>query len=65
MGKSIKDMTPDERGCNLPAGFMEQAMTWNKGHRGENLLGYKPHFGKDGQMTIKHYSEFEEKFQPL
>lgn len=42
MERSIKDMTPEERGCNLPAGFMEQVETWKQEHPEEHAKGYRP-----------------------
>lgn len=65
MERSIKDMTPEERGCNLPAGFMEQVETWKQEYPEEHAKGYRPHFDKNGVMTIKHISEFRGTFKPL
>lgn len=50
--KSIKDMTPEERGCNLPVGFMKQVEEWQKANP-DKVKTHAPHFDRNGKMTIE------------
>lgn len=63
--KSIKDMTPDERGCNASARTMSRVIAWKDEHPKEYAEGYRPHVDRNGVMTIKHISEFEGKIKPI
>ena len=56
--KSIKDIPPEERGCNVPGSISQQVDKWKEDHPEEWAQGYRPHFDINGKMSIRHFREF-------
>ena len=55
---SIKDIPPEERGCNVPGSISQQVDKWKEDHPEEWAQGYRPHFDRNGKMSIHHISEY-------